>query len=358
MNSGGTVLSYSDLLLSIAVAQWEQRDARQEIHNLVDELNQIGEQFTFSQDLVLKAGLVLTDIGNVGFKVENFNRENMAILEKRWPEVRRALLLTVRLLASFGFNGRNLRAASPVLPIAYYLCRLDPGDRFITTAAHAEDRKRIQGWLNKSIIKASGIWGSGLDTLLTLLRDTIKQHGEGEFPVERLEASMARRGKALTFEEEEIEELVELRYGDSRTFALLSLLFPFVDLHNQFHVDHVFPRAVFTKPRLRKTDLSEDDIDAYQQMRDGLPNLQLLDGAANIEKQQKMPAEWLREMYSDSVTRSNYCEKHLLGDIPEDITEYAAFYEHRKDQLRNRIRDLLQKRGPAALADETQFGPQ
>jgi hypothetical protein len=37
MNSGGTVLSYSDLLLSIAVAQWSG-DARTEIHTLVDEL--------------------------------------------------------------------------------------------------------------------------------------------------------------------------------------------------------------------------------------------------------------------------------------------------------------------------------
>lgn len=34
MNSGGTVLSYSDLLLSIAVAQWSKLDARQEIHSL------------------------------------------------------------------------------------------------------------------------------------------------------------------------------------------------------------------------------------------------------------------------------------------------------------------------------------
>ena len=39
MNSGGTPLSYSDLLLSIAVAQWSKLDARQEIHGLVDELN-------------------------------------------------------------------------------------------------------------------------------------------------------------------------------------------------------------------------------------------------------------------------------------------------------------------------------
>ena len=39
LNAGGTVLSYSDLLLSIAVAQWQQIDARAEIHKLVDELN-------------------------------------------------------------------------------------------------------------------------------------------------------------------------------------------------------------------------------------------------------------------------------------------------------------------------------
>ncbi len=42
MNAGGTVLSYSDLLLSIAVAQWSKLDARQEIHGLVDEINRIG----------------------------------------------------------------------------------------------------------------------------------------------------------------------------------------------------------------------------------------------------------------------------------------------------------------------------
>ena len=71
LNSGGTVLSYSDLLLSIAVAQWKQ-DARAAIHKLVDDLNRIGTGFALSQDFVLKAGLMLADIASVGFKVENF----------------------------------------------------------------------------------------------------------------------------------------------------------------------------------------------------------------------------------------------------------------------------------------------
>jgi hypothetical protein len=56
LNAGGTVLSYSDLLLSIAVAQWKTIDARSEIHRLVDELNRIPKGFNFSQDFVLKPG--------------------------------------------------------------------------------------------------------------------------------------------------------------------------------------------------------------------------------------------------------------------------------------------------------------
>ncbi len=348
MNSGGTVLSYSDLLLSIAVAQWQRLDAREEIHSLVDELNEAGEHFAFSQDLVLKAGLVLTDIGNVGFKVENFNHENMAILEEQWPKVREALLLTVRLIASFGFNGQNLRAHSAILPIAFYLFQLDPDDRYLTTAKYSEDRKAIQTWLTKSILKASGIWGSGLDTLLTLLRETIKKHGQASFPVDELEASMARRGKSLTFEDEELEELVELKYSEPRTFALLSLLFPFVDPQHHFHVDHVFPRAHFTKPRLRKTGLSEEEVELCQQLRDGLANLQLLEGTANIEKQQTLPAEWLLERYPDKASRGDYCDKHDLGEVPEQFADFPKFFEDRKQRLRECIGKLLERSGSAS----------
>ncbi len=351
MNSGGTVLSYSDLLLSIAVAQWQSLDARQEIHSVVDEINQTGEHFAFSQDLVLKAGLLLTNIGNVGFKVENFNHENMTVLEQQWPDVKRALTLTVRLIASFGFNGQNLRAASAILPIAYYLRQLNPGDGYLTKAAYAEDRERTRRWLTRSILKASGIWGSGLDTLLTYLRDTISTHGQERFPVEQLDQQMARRGKALTFEPEEVQELTELQYKDARTFALLSLLFPFIDFHNHFHVDHIFPRAEFSKTKLRKLGLSEDDIDRFQGMRDGLANLQLLDGIANMEKQTTLPAKWLREAFADNVSRASCQEKHFLGSVPESIADFPGFYEARQQVLAARISELLGK--PAAREEAT-----
>ncbi|MDE0680417.1 MAG: DUF262 domain-containing protein, partial [Gammaproteobacteria bacterium] len=181
MNSGGTVLSYSDLLLSIAVAQWQKHDAREEIHGLVDQLNSIGTGFSFSKDLVLKAGLMLSDIGSVGFKVDNFNRANMDIFESKWGGIKQALTLTVELVADFGFNGQTLTAHNAILPIAYYLYKSEHKSAFRTSGTFKDDRNFIREWLIRSLLKR-GIWGSGLDTLLTNLRRTISKHGGDGYP--------------------------------------------------------------------------------------------------------------------------------------------------------------------------------
>ncbi len=341
LNSGGTVLSYSDLLLSIAVAQWKKIDARAEIHRLVDELNRIGTGFNLSQDFVLKAGLMLADIASVGFKVENFTTANMAALEENWSRIRLALVRAVELAAGFGLNGQSLRADSALLPIAYYLYRRDVSANYITHSQYGADREVIRGWLVRSLLKASGIWGSGLDTLLTALRETIQSHGAESFPVAELRQVMSARGKSLAFEPAEIEDMLHMEYGDKRMFALLSLLFPFVDLRNQFHVDHVFPISRFSRLRLRKLGVDEDRIEALARHANELPNLQLLDGAINNEKRAAMPAEWLTNHLPDDAARQNYVSNHLLGEVPTDLLSFDQFHAARRDQLRQRLTKLL-----------------
>ena len=72
---------------------------------------------------------------------------------------------------------------------------------------------------------------------------------------------MRVRGKSLTFEEEELEHLVESK---DRTFTLLTLLFPFVDLqNNKFHIDHVFPKSRFSFRRLHLDGVTEGDIPGF-----------------------------------------------------------------------------------------------
>jgi hypothetical protein len=341
LNSGGTTLSYSDLLLSIAVAQWRKVDARSEIHSLVDEINRIGTGFTLSQDFVLKAGLMLSDIASVGFKVDNFTQANMEKLEANWPQIRAAVVRTVELAASFGLNGQTLRADSALLPIAYYLYHRHAPANYAVSNQFAADRETIHFWLIRSLLKASGIWGSGLDTLLTDLRKVVQQKGDVSFPVVDLEQVMDSRGKSLSFSPAEVEDMLSLQYGDKRMFALLSMLFPFVNLRNQFHMDHVFPISRFTVAKLRKHGVSEDRIENLARMANELPNLQLLEGTANLEKRDALPANWLSSHYPNAGDRSHYCAMHELGEIPDLLDGFERFHADRRERLRARIKAVL-----------------
>jgi hypothetical protein len=190
VNSGGTTLSYSDLLLSIATAQWEKLDARAEIHGLVDDLNGIGQGFRFSKDAILKTGLVLIGATDIGFKVKNFSRPHMLSLEKQWDEITEALEIAVGLLSDFGLSETTLTAASVLIPLAYYVHHRDLKHSYRTSPRTAGDRKQVRDWVIRTLIK-SGVWGSGLDTLLRDIREAISEYGSNGFPVKEIESRMA-----------------------------------------------------------------------------------------------------------------------------------------------------------------------
>ena len=132
-----------------------------------------------------------------------------------------------------------------------------------------------------------------------------------------------------------------MRYQERLAFALLSMLFPFVDLRHQFHVDHIFPQARFTARRLKRAGVPDEKLDDFVLRKDGLANLQLLQGAENIEKRAKMPSKWLSEQFPDKDTRQEYQRRHLLEDVPDSMVEFDAFHDARRARLKNEIRRLL-----------------
>ena len=341
-NSGGTVLSYSDLLLSIATSQWEELDARKEVHQLVDDLNRIGPGLGITKDFVLKAGLMLTDIASVGFQVRNFTRVNMAVLEKNWSNISSALVETVQLVASFGFDSTSIRANSALLPIAYYIYQQGSPPDFDIHSRYQEDRRAIRDWLIRSILKASGIWGSGLDTLLTALRDVLRSSNNGHFPSTEIQHVMAQRGKGLEFSQDEVEDLADMSISDRRVFALLTLLFPSIDLRtHHFHIDHIFPKSRFTKARLRTEGVVDEKHDAYADCSNRVGNLQLLEGIPNVEKRAKMPTEWMDEHFADAQASQHYRDLYSLGEVPNKLTEFIVFYEARRERLQEKIGHIV-----------------
>lgn len=340
VNSGGTTLSYSDLLLSMATNQWETLDAREEVRRLLQELNSGGtREFSFSKDLVLKTALMVSGL-DLRFRVTNFTRENMRKVEDNWDTTRVALIRAASLLKSFGYSTRTLTADSVLIPLAYYLSRRGLGDSYLSSSAEASDRLTVQKWVARSLVKR-GIWGSGLDSTLGRVRQAIDQHGASEFPNSAVEREMAALGKSLVFEGTEIDELLELKYSGQRTFAVLAMLYPGLDLSKEVHEDHIFPRSRFTPKRLSEAGVTQDKIEAYRDVVDLLPNLQLLAGTPNIEKQAKMPNVWLDGAFPTLEKRSTYAAENDLDGLPLDLESFLDFFEERKERMRKRLEAAL-----------------
>jgi hypothetical protein len=214
--------------------------------------------------------------------------------------------------------------ACALLPIAYYLYCRQPPDNWLAHPQFAADRESIRSWLVRSLLKASGIWGSGLDTLLTALRDIKESHNN--FPTDALEKAMAKSGKSLAFGPEEIEDLLDIEYGDRRVFPLLSMLYSFIDVRQLHHMDHVFPKKYLRRQKLKAAGCDDDVIAECRAVRDRLGNLQLLEGHLNVLKSDCMPSAWLEQTYPDRDQRNAVADRHDLGEAPRS-SRFPSFFE-------------------------------
>jgi len=118
MNSGATILSKTDLLFSTIVATWN--DGREQIENLLKEINGKGDGFSFGNEYLMRCCLVLSD-GPVVFKVNSFKSENVQKIRDEWPLIAEAVKKTVDLLVEFGFSGSVLTSEISTIIIAYYI---------------------------------------------------------------------------------------------------------------------------------------------------------------------------------------------------------------------------------------------
>jgi hypothetical protein len=340
VNSGGTTLSYSDLLLSMATNQWETKDAREEVRSLVYDLNNVGgRDFSFTKDNVLKSALMISGLP-LRFAVSTFTRENMAVVESNWDLTRQSLLTAASLLKKFGFSSRNLSAHSVIVVLACYLATVDNQASYVESGKSAADRNALQKWLMRTLIK-SGVWGSGLDTVLTRIRTAIHDNNTGDFPTAAIEQAMAQVGKSLSFDEIELEEVLASRYGTARAFAVLSLLYPGLDLSAEFHQDHIFPKSLFTDKSLAKAGISADAIPDFQERFDTLGNLQLLKGQINIEKQAQLPAVWLESALPALQEREAYMRDNDLDGLSLEFSAFTSFFDERKARMLSRLKSAI-----------------
>lgn len=337
INSGGTKLSYSDLLLSIATAEWKEGNARELIHGFVDKLNSIGNGFRFDKDFVLKSCLVLADLSDVRFRVDNFSKVNMEVIQERWPRIESALRAAVELLHEFGYSGETLTATNAVVPIAYYLLTNNYSSTIVTAPAREDDRLRIRQWLARVLVKRT--FGGQPDSLYGPLRRLI-QDSPGKFPLEAIVEYYRGRRKSISFSKDELDNLLGMHYGHPLTLSILTLLY-LNRLNGSFryHVDHMHPKSKFRKADIEAAGiLDAEKIEEVQNSLNLLPNLQLLEAGANIGKSDATLADWLKLKGGHQAA---YEIQHFVPTTAADFSEFLAFYEARHKLMRQELAQVL-----------------
>lgn len=342
VNSGGTVLSYSDLLLSIASAQWTQYDAREEITDFVESINEIGNGFNINKDFVLKTALVLCDFSDIAFKVDNFKKENMVKIENQWEIIKESIRQAFALVSSFGYSKETLSSNNAIIPIAYYLMTMDLPKNFSVSnnADIRENRNKIRIWLIRSLLKKA--FSGAPDNVLRPIRDIIRQNGRNDFPLNAIVEHFKGNSKSIVFTNDDIDEyLLKLEYGKSETLSTLMLLYPSLDFNNKFHVDHMYPKSKFKKRMLKSNGVNDDKIEEYINTVNNIGNLQLLPAIPNIEKQNKDFNEWFDEINVTAEQKYYYRSIHMLPDMDYSYDNFLIFVEERQKLIKARLEELL-----------------
>lgn len=340
LNSGGIALSYSDLLLSIATAQWKS-DAREAIYGLVDELNEFGDGFEFDKDFVLKSALVLTDRPSIKFNVENFDKENTQAIEENWNEsVSAPLLKAAELAASFGYHGKTLTSSNVLIPIAYYLRQIGSPANFTSHPSFAEDRKLLRKWLVVGLLKS--VFSAKTDTVLGAVRTTLQANVGDGFPFDSLEKTLAAHNVSLKFSEDDLDSLLDAEYGKRNTFSVLAAAYPALNTQFKFHLDHIFPKSGFDRRKLKRADYSDDDIESYSEAFNLLPNLQMLEGVTNQSKLDTPFEDWVKPLQADPAAWAVFKNQHM---IPETngypMSAFLTFFAARRALLLAKLKNEL-----------------
>ena len=338
VNSGGTTLSYSDLLLSFATAQWATLDAREEINNFADEVNSIGRGFNIGKDIILKSCLVLSKFSNITFKVDNFNKTNMLSVEKNWSKITDAFRKAVELISSFGFSRDNVTSNNAFIPIAYYIYSIGTPNNFVDSSKYADERMKIKKWIISSLLRR--VFSFMPDGVLKPIRDIIDGN-PGSFPLQQIIRHFKGTNRDITFNEESIDNLLWTKYGNGNLLLILSILYPWADFKNNFHIDHMYPKCYFTEKRLLKADVARNKIQFYLDNVNYIGNLQLLEATPNKEKNSTFFDKWLDDTFKDQNQLKDYKYKHLVPNVSLKFTNFEEFMNEREELIRAKLKSEL-----------------
>lgn len=158
---------------------------------------------------------------------------------------------------------------------------------------------------------------------------TIIDNNPGSFPYDKIADFFRGTNRDIIFTDDIIHNLLWTKYGSGDILVVLSILHPWADLKNNFHIDHIYPKSKFTRKKLIKRG-PEDAVDNYISNVNYLGNFQLLEATPNEEKNIKDFDEWLSATYKDAGELKAYKEKYYILDVALSFTNFEEFLDERE----------------------------
>ena len=329
VNSGGTVLSKSDLLFSTIVSHWDK--ARDEIDKLLAEINKIGEGYKFSNAFIMRTCLYVLDM-SVTLKVETFKKESVLKIKNNWENIRKTIKDTVDLLNEFGFNSENIISYVAVSPMVYY--------RFKGGNFDAESKSELRKYIVISQVRQ--VFGAATNSALTSIREALKAAPTDSFKMGNLLKVRFTGERTLRYTSEEIDAMFDTYEIGAYTFMLLSLLYPNLKYSQKgFHQDHMHPYAGFEESKIANLKLPDgsiiDDVrkDEWRRRRNTLANLQLLEGRENERKNATPLVDWI------DVTANRENAKYMPSDSSFELSHFEDFMDKRQKLMSDALKAIL-----------------
>ena len=267
----------------------------------------------------------------------------MLQVETSWKQITDALRLATALISGFGYNRDTLTANNAVIPIAYYLLKKGLPAQYVQSERYKNDREQVRFWLTLSLVKR--VFGGTPDTVLRPMREILKE-SNNDFPLEKIKEEFKGKPKSIQVTEDDLENFLTLNYGEGYTFSTLALLYPSLNYRNKFHIDHIFPKSQFTRPKLLKAGIPEDEIEFYLGAVNSLPNLQILEGIPNQEKSDSEFKKWLDSTCRSNQEKDEYMERHSIPKVDFSLTNFQGFIDARKTILREKLSKVLKTQSP------------
>ena len=329
VNSGGTQLSYSDLLMSILTANFSS-DIRDLMNKLVDSLSDQGFG-GMGRDQVLKTCLMLTESQHI-FALKNFSKANIHKIEDNWEEITNQIYSSINLLKEFGYRNR-LTSAYIVSTIAFYL--------FKYKAISTEDKIEMLKFVRIAQIKS--YFTTSLDNKLEIVVKAIRANNS--FKDVNLELANNQL-HPLSLSEDDIERMVDLQYGSPAILPILQILYPHLDYKNStFHIDHIYPKSKFND----KNELLDQN---YLWKANYLYNLQLLQGDENNSKRAKNPEDWIVEELTTIEKVSDYKFKNYIkNDLILEWENIEEFEKFRIEKIVKELKKILLNQGAELMVN-------